>query len=193
VSRYDNVVLGGKRFREEIARRAQAKHAGQGNALAPALSRQVEPRRILELVAQEFGVGPENLTRRHSGPGRMVAIYLARKHTDGTLLEVGRMFRVHGSRVSHVVGLIDRGRHPDLRERIRKIQSRLQIDRWRASEPFRGWDDRGKSQESQCLTPIQLEVRRMGSEDWAADFETLSRMVARRTYSPGATPSRPSR
>jgi len=119
------VFLGGDEFLEKIDARLKGRTIGDD---VPSGQRAPAPPTLAAIRAQvgrEFGVEPGALSRRRGGEDKMAAIYLARKLTAKTGVEIAREFGVKAARVSNVGTEIDAGGRPALARRIRKIETRL--------------------------------------------------------------------
>jgi hypothetical protein len=80
---------------------------------------------IRTLVSREYGVDPGELSRRRGGEDKMAAIYLARKLSGKSGVEIAREFAVKPARVSNILTEIDGDRRPALVRRIRRMESRI--------------------------------------------------------------------
>jgi putative transposase len=119
------VYLGGDEFLESVDDRLRGKTIAED---VPARQRAPAPVTLAAIrtqVGREFGVEPDALSRRRGGEDKMAAIYLARKLSAKTGVEIAREFGVKAARVSNVSTEIDGGGRPALARRIRKIEARL--------------------------------------------------------------------
>jgi REP element-mobilizing transposase RayT len=80
---------------------------------------------IRRVVAKEWGVTPESLSRRRGGAEKKAGIYLARKLTRLGGREIGHAFGVRAARVSNVVTEIEQGRDGPLTARVERLRDRL--------------------------------------------------------------------
>jgi REP element-mobilizing transposase RayT len=96
------VYLGGDEFLESVDDRLRGKTIAED---VPARQRAPAPVTLAAIrtqVGREFGVEPDALSRRRGGEDKMAAIYLARKLSAKTGVEIAREFGVKAARVSNV-------------------------------------------------------------------------------------------
>ena len=119
------MYLGGDEFLEGLDDRLRGRTIGEDVPAGQRTPAPVTLEAIRTQVAREFGIEPDTLSRRRGGEDKMAAIYLARKLSARTGVEIAREFGVRGARVSNIGTEIDGGKRPALARRIRKIETRL--------------------------------------------------------------------
>jgi REP element-mobilizing transposase RayT len=119
------VYLGGEEFLERVDGRLKGMTIGEDVSMAQRAPAPVSVDAIRTLVSREYGVDPGELSRRRGGEDKMAAIYLARKLSGKTGVEIAREFAVKPARVSNILTEIDGDRRPALVRRIRRMESRI--------------------------------------------------------------------
>ena len=113
-----------QRIREQLERPTHEDQVPAARRL-----RNVDPERVLEVVAAHYGVSAETFRQRRSGSqARDVAAWLARRLTTATLRELAADFGLnHPDSLHNLVRRIDRQvvASRELRERIEGIQETL--------------------------------------------------------------------
>ena len=77
---------------------------------------------ICILVAAEWSMPVEAISRRRVSEPKVAAIYLAARLTGLKKRDIGAAFGVKRGRVSNVISEVERGRHVFLRDRIRSLE-----------------------------------------------------------------------
>jgi hypothetical protein len=80
---------------------------------------------IQRVVAREWDVSSARLRRGHGGEGKVAGIYLARKLTPLSNIEIGRAFGVGEARVSSALREVQEGARTHLVPRLEELRTRL--------------------------------------------------------------------
>jgi chromosomal replication initiation ATPase DnaA len=104
-------LLASGAFRKKVRRRSR-------------VSGDVGLREIRDTVAREWGVPPASL-RRHGGEPKVAGIYLARKLTPLSNIEIGEAFGVGEARVSSAMRQIQEGSKHALLPRLEELRKKL--------------------------------------------------------------------
>jgi putative transposase len=105
------VLLASGAYRKKVRRRSR-------------LSGDVGLREIRATVAREWGVPPASL-RRHGGEPKVAGMYLARKLTPLSNLEIGEAFGVGEARVSSAMRQVREGSKRSLLPRLEELRKKL--------------------------------------------------------------------
>jgi putative transposase len=104
-------LLASSAFRKKVRRRSR-------------VSGDVGLREIRATVAREWGVPPASL-RRHGGESKVAGIYLARKLTPLSNIEIGEAFGVGEARVSSAMRQVREGSKRTLLPRLEELRKKL--------------------------------------------------------------------
>jgi REP element-mobilizing transposase RayT len=117
--------LGDADFRRRVQAMLDGRKIGDDIPLRYRRTMEVEIERIKRVVAREWKVPQEALSRRRGGEEKKAAIYLARKLTRLTGREIGEAFGVKLARVSNVVTEIESRQDPRLARRLERLRRRF--------------------------------------------------------------------
>ena len=117
--------LGDREFRARVQKLLQRK--GPADEIPQRYRRAIGVNlgKIRRIVAKEWKVEVEALSRMRGGDEKRAAIYLARRLTRLSGREIGAAFGVKPARVSNVVTEIERGVRPALARRLERLRRRL--------------------------------------------------------------------
>jgi REP-associated tyrosine transposase len=120
--------FGDKEFRRELQDMIDGREISDE---IPLRYRQVKPARttaeVQTLVAREWKVEVEMLTRRRGGDEKKAAVYLSKRATGLGGREIGALFGIKPAQVSHVVRQIEDQPNSTLARRVQRLRRRLNI------------------------------------------------------------------
>jgi putative transposase len=122
----NQIYLGGESFLKEIGVRLQGHATNDEVALVQRRPWVADVGVIKRAVAAEYGLPVEALGRRRGGEDKLAAIYLMRKLTNLTLAEIGKELNVKAPWVGQAASRIEREASRALRQRLDRIEVRVQ-------------------------------------------------------------------
>jgi putative transposase len=124
---YGGMMLGGQRFIRETLKRIEIDRIENlETSYRKAISSDFGMEEIISACCKYFGVGRDEMMRSRRAESRKVCIYLIKKHTSATNMEIAKLFdTLTYSAVAKIAAFISRQMEvdKDLKKRVAKLQA----------------------------------------------------------------------